>query len=70
MRAVGRADVGLAVKARERASDTAVTVAVSLPAATTEVTRTAFQAGEFGRRRAALIAAAELWSRLGSGNST
>jgi nicotinamide-nucleotide amidase len=66
VREVGHAEIGLAVKARERASDTAVTVAVSIAAGTTEVTRTAFQGGEFGRRRAALIAAAELWSRLGA----
>jgi hypothetical protein len=64
VRTVGHADIGLAVKARERASDTAVTVAVALPSGTSEVTRTAFQAGEFGRRRAALVAAAELWARL------
>jgi nicotinamide-nucleotide amidase len=65
VRSVGQADIGLAVKARERTSDTAVTVAVALPTGTSEVTRTAFQAGDVGRRRAALIAAAELWTRLG-----
>jgi nicotinamide-nucleotide amidase len=65
VRWVSRADVGLAVRARERGGDTAVTVGVALPEGTHEVTRTAFQGGEFGRRRAALIAAAELWTRLG-----
>jgi hypothetical protein len=30
----------------------------------TQVTRTAFLAGDTGRRRSALIAAAELWKRL------
>jgi len=58
-------DVGLAVRARERAGDTAVTVAVAMPGSATQVTRTAFLGGDEGRRRAALVACAELWKRLG-----
>jgi nicotinamide-nucleotide amidase len=64
-RTVAGSDVGLAVRARERDGDMAVTVAVALGDDVTQVTRTAFLGGEMGRRRAALIAAAELWKRLG-----
>jgi nicotinamide-nucleotide amidase len=58
-------DVGLAVRARERNGDTAVTIAVALEDGVTQVTRTAFLGGDPGRRRAALLACAELWARLG-----
>ncbi|MEA2623252.1 MAG: hypothetical protein QOH61_2162 [Chloroflexota bacterium] len=66
MREVAGADVGLAVRARERDGDMTVTVAVALADGDVhQVTRTAFLGGDMGRRRAALIAAAELWKRLG-----
>jgi nicotinamide-nucleotide amidase len=66
VREVGGTDLGLAVRVRERGGDTAVTVAVAgAGRETSQVTRTAFLGGETGRRRAALIAAAELWTRLG-----
>jgi nicotinamide-nucleotide amidase len=66
VREVSGADVGLAVRIRERGGDTAVTVAVALDdGRVTQVTRTAFLGGDMGRRRSALIAAAELWKRLG-----
>lgn len=66
VREAAASDVGLAVRVRERASDTAVSVAVALSdGRVSQLTRTAFLGGETGRRRAALIAAAELWKRLG-----
>jgi hypothetical protein len=42
-----------------------VEIAVALGDVVTQVTRTAFLGGEMGRRRAALLACAELWTRLG-----
>ncbi len=65
VREVAGSDVGLAVRVRERGGDTAVTIAVALDGQVTQVTRTAFLGGESGRRRAALLACAELWTRLG-----
>lgn len=72
------ADIGLAIRARERGGDTAVTIAIDLgdaaadvgdaaadPAPVHRVTRTAFLAGDEGRRRAAITAADELWRLLG-----
>jgi nicotinamide-nucleotide amidase len=64
VREVAHSDVGLAVRVRERGGDTAVTIAVALDGQVTQVTRTAFLGGESGRRRAALLACAELWTRL------
>jgi nicotinamide-nucleotide amidase len=61
-----RAHVALAVRARERRGDTDVSVVVALGARTTLVRRQAFLAGDLGRRRAANVACAELWARLGS----
>jgi hypothetical protein len=58
-------DLGVAVRARERDGDTAVTVAIAFAEDVTQVTRTAFLGGDEGRRRAALVACAELWRRLG-----
>jgi hypothetical protein len=65
VRAVGDAEVGLALRARERKGDTAVTIAADIEGRLERVTRTAFLGGEQGRRRAALAAAAELWRWLG-----
>ncbi len=64
-RASGSADVGLALRARERRGDTAVSVAIAIGDRVATRTRTAFLAGHEGRRRAALAACAELWRLLG-----
>ena len=64
VRAVGDVEVGLALRARERSGDTAVTIAADIEGRLERVTRTAFLAGEQGRRRAALAAASELWGWL------
>jgi nicotinamide-nucleotide amidase len=65
VREVADADCGLAVRARERRGDTSVTVATDIEGVRARITRTAFLRGDQGRRRAALVAAAELWRRLG-----
>jgi len=64
VRAVGDVEIGLALRARERAGDTAVHIAADIEGRRVAVTRTAFLGGEQGRRRAALAAAAELWRWL------
>jgi molybdenum cofactor synthesis domain-containing protein len=64
VREVAGTEVGLAVRARERAGDTSVTVATDIDGRASRVTHTAFLGGDMGRRRAALIAASELWRRL------
>ena len=63
VRDFGHADIGLAVHARQT-RDTHVRIAISSAAGTTEMQRTAFLAGDEGRRRAALAAAAALWETL------
>lgn len=57
-------EVGLAVEARERGGDTAVTVAIATPDSTHRETRVVFLAGAMGRGRAAVAAAAILAARL------
>jgi molybdenum cofactor synthesis domain-containing protein len=64
VREAGRADVGLAVEARERGGDTAVTVAVVTPEGMHRETRVVFLGGSLGRSRAAIAAAAILLSRI------
>lgn len=60
------ADVGLAVRAREVAGDMAVELAAAFgDGEPVEASRSAFLAGEAGRRRAALAACAFLWELLG-----
>ena len=54
------AEVGLAVRARERGADTAVSVAIATPGGDRRETRNAFLGGSHGRTRAALLAAASL----------
>ena len=66
VREVAGTDAGLAVRAHERRGDMAVTIAVALRDGATQVSRTAFLSGDPGRRRAALLACAELWTRLGA----
>ena len=56
------AEVGLAVRARERGGDTAVSVAVVTPGGEHRQTRRAFLGGPLGRTRAALIAASVVFS--------
>ena len=63
VRDFGHADIGLAVHARQT-RDTHVRIAISTAADTAELQRTAFLAGDEGRRRAALAAAAALWETL------
>jgi nicotinamide-nucleotide amidase len=60
----GGAEVGLAVRARERGGDTAVSVALVTPGSEHRETRRAFLGGSHGRTRAALIAAAVLFTAL------
>jgi nicotinamide-nucleotide amidase len=57
-------EVGLAVRARERGGDTAVTVAVVTPGSEHRETRRAFLGGSQGRTRAALTAASVLFTVL------
>ena len=58
------AEVGLAVRARERGADTAVTVAVVTPSSEHRETRRTFLAGSHGRTRAALTTAGVLFTVL------
>ena len=64
VREVGGTEVGVAVEARERGGDTAVTVAVVTPEASHRETRVVFLGGSLGRGRAAVAAAAILASKL------
>ncbi len=67
IRGVAGAEVGLAIRARERGGDMAVTVAIITPRREHRETRTAFVGGSLGRTRAGLIAAAALFSTLRDG---
>ena len=57
-RELGGAEVGVAVRARPRSGDTAVSIAVSTPSGEHEVRRVVFLTGPMGRSRAALSVAA------------
>lgn len=59
-RELGGAEVGLAVRARPRTGDTAVSIAVSTPLGERRVRQLVFLTGPHGRSRAALAAAAVL----------
>lgn len=63
-RELGTAEVGLAVEARERGGDTAITVAVVTPEGAHRETRVVFLGGSLGRGRAAIAAASILLARL------
>ena len=65
VREVGHVDIGLAVFARQT-KDTHVRIAIATAHGVEEMTRVAFLAGDEGRRRAALSAAAALWQWLGA----
>jgi nicotinamide-nucleotide amidase len=58
------AEVGLAVRARERGQDTAVSVAIATPGGVRRERRLGFLGGSAGRSRAALIASAALLRTL------
>lgn len=64
VREIAGVEVGVAVEARERGGDTAVTVAVVTPDGTHRETRVVFLGGSLGRGRAAIAAAAILLPRL------
>jgi nicotinamide-nucleotide amidase len=66
VRALAGADIGLAVIATERKGDMPVRIAVADGRRTTIAAKLAFLGGDQGRRRAANLACAELWSRLAS----
>ena len=63
-RELGSSELGLAVEARPRGGDTAVTVAVATPSGTHRETRVVFLDGSLGRGRAAIAAAAIVVNRL------
>ncbi|HLO34903.1 MAG TPA: hypothetical protein VK194_02420, partial [Candidatus Deferrimicrobium sp.] len=63
-REVGGAEVELAVRARPRIGDTAVSIAISTPHVSRRVRRSVFPTGPMGRSRAALAAAAALLETL------
>ena len=56
-RELGDAEVGVAIRARDRTGDTAVSIAVSTPAVERKVRRVVFLTGPLGRSRSALSAA-------------
>jgi hypothetical protein len=64
VRASGQVDVGMAVRARPRGSELAVSVAVVTPERERRQTRTTYLGGAMGRSQAALIAAATLFEAL------
>lgn len=63
-RELGGAEVGLAVRARPRTGDTAVSIAIVSPLGERRVRRVVFLTGPLGRSRAALAAAAVLLETL------
>ncbi|MFL5647997.1 MAG: competence/damage-inducible protein A [Chloroflexota bacterium] len=63
-RDLGGTEVGLAVRARPRAGDTAVSIAISTPRGILRVRRVVFLMGPMGRSRAALTSAAALLETL------
>ena len=65
VREIGRADIGLAVYARETRGDTHVRVGFATADELFEEKRIAFLGGSEGRRRAALSACAAFWAWLG-----
>ena len=64
-RELGGADVGIAVRARPRTGDTAVSIAIVTPRGERRVRRLVFLTGPMGRSRAALAATAVLLETLG-----
>jgi hypothetical protein len=64
VRELGPAEVGLAVEARPRGRDTAVSLAIEDPRGTHRERRLVFLADELGRGRAAIAVVAILLARL------
>jgi len=69
-RELGGAQVGIAVRARPRTGDTAVSMAIVTPTGERRVRRIVFLTGPMGRSRAALAAAAFLLEALRQGGTT
>jgi nicotinamide-nucleotide amidase len=65
LKARSRVEVVVGVAAREAGDDLEVDVRVDVQDAVMTARHTAFRGGDIGRRRAANIACAELWKRLG-----
>lgn len=63
-RELGGADVGLAIRARPRAGDTAVSIAILTPSGERRVRRVVFLTGPMGRSRTGLTAARDLLETL------
>lgn len=63
-RELGGADVGVAVRARPRAGDTSVSIAVSTPESEHSISRIVFLTGPLGRLRSALAVAAFVLEKL------
>jgi nicotinamide-nucleotide amidase len=63
-RELGGAEVGVAIRARPRTGDTAVSIAVSTPVTERKVRRIVFLTGPLGRSRSALAAAAFILETL------
>jgi len=63
-RRLGGSEVGLAITARPRGGDTAVSIAISTPRGARRIRRSVFLTGPIGRSRAALTAAAALLETL------
>jgi nicotinamide-nucleotide amidase len=63
-RELGGAEVGIAVRARPRTGDTAVSIAIVTPAGERRLRRVVFLTGPMGRSRVALTAAAALFETL------
>ena len=68
-RELGGSEVGLAVRARPRTGDTAVSIAISTPTREVRVRRVVFLTGPMGRSRVALAAAAVLFETLGEASA-
>jgi nicotinamide-nucleotide amidase len=69
-RELGGSEVGLAVRARPRTGDTAVSIAIATPDREVRVRRVVFLTGPMGRSRAALAAAAVLFETLSEATAT
>jgi hypothetical protein len=66
-RELGGSEVGVAIRARPRTGDTAVSIAISTPASERKDHRIVFLTGPLGRSRSALAAAAFLLETLRTG---
>jgi nicotinamide-nucleotide amidase len=67
VRSTADVEVGLAVRARPRGSELAVSVAIVTPAGEHRQTRSTYMGGSVGRSQAALLAAASLFAALRDG---